>query len=183
MWIRGSFLIGEMDVSMAPVVEPASEVQDHRKGKKLSWKEVRLNLFHPKGRVTPVFGGNFAGGVEESGRQWERCAAKAGFGPQSQLHAVGDGAPWIADPVDLHFGTQGSYLVDFFHLCTYLGEASPVCGADDPPAWLDQQKDRLKANQSALVLAALAPFVEADSDAPVEMCIRDRATAGPAPSV
>lgn len=166
------FLIGEMDGSMAPVVEPASEVQDHRKGKKLSWKEVRLNLVHPKGRVTPVFGGNFAGGVEESGRQWERCAAKAGFGPQSQLHAVGDGAPWIADQVDLHFGTQGSYLVDFFHLCTYLGEASPVCGADDPPAWLDQQKDRLKANQSALVLAALAPFVEAESDAPVAACDR-----------
>ena len=60
------FLIGEMDGSMAPVVEPASEVQDHRKGKKLSWKEVRLNLVHPKGSVTPVFGGNFAGGVEES---------------------------------------------------------------------------------------------------------------------
>jgi hypothetical protein len=32
----------------------------------LSWKEVRLNLVHPKGSVTPVFGGNFAGGVEES---------------------------------------------------------------------------------------------------------------------
>ena len=166
------FLIGEMDGSMVPVVEPAPDVQDHRKGKRLSWKEVRLNLVHPKGSVTPVFGGNFAGGVEESGRQWERCAAKAGFGPQSQLHAIGDGAPWIADPLDLHFGTQGHYWVDFFHLCEYLSEASKVCDADDPQAWLDQQKDRLKANQSALVLAALAPFVEADSDAPVAACDR-----------
>lgn len=64
------------------------------------------------------------------------------------------------------------YWVDFFHLCEYLSEASKVCDADDPQAWLDQQKDRLKANQSALVLAALAPFVEADSDAPVAACDR-----------
>ena len=124
--------------------------------------------------MTPVFGGNFAGGVEESGRQRERGAAKAGFGPLSQLHAIGDGAPWIADQVDQHFGTQGNYRVDFFHRGADLAEASPVCGADDPPAWLDPQKDRLKANQSALVRAALAPFIEADSDAPVAACDRYR---------
>ncbi len=92
-------------------------------------------------------------------------------GPQSQLHAVGDGAPWIADQVDLHFWTQGSHLVDFFHLAR-ISAKPPVCGSEDPPEWPDQQKDRLKANQSALVLAALAPFVEADSDAPVAACDR-----------
>ena len=50
-------LIGEMDGSMVPVVEPSPEAEDQRKGKVLSWKEVRLNRVHPKGRVTPVFGG------------------------------------------------------------------------------------------------------------------------------
>ena len=169
----GVIFIGELDGSMVPVVEPSPEAADQRKGKGLSWKEVRLNLVHPKGSVTPVFGGNFAGGVEESGRQWRRCAAKAGFGPGSQLHAVGDGAPWIANQVEMQFGMQGSYLVDFFHLCEYLGEASKVCAANDPQAWLDVQKDRLKANQSGAVLAALAPFVGADSDDdPVTACDR-----------
>lgn len=158
------FFIGEMDGSMVPVVEPSPAAEDHRKGKVLSWKEVRLNLVHPKGSVTPMFGGNFVGGVEESGRQWARCAAKAGFGPESQLHAVGDGAPWIANQVDLQFGTQGSYLIDFFHVCEYLGEAAPVCAPDHPQAWLDVQKERLKANQVTAVLDALAPFVKADQD-------------------
>ena len=103
--------IGEIDGSMAPVVESSPDAADHRKGKVLSWKEVRLNLVHPQGSVSPVFGGHFAGGVEESGRQWGRCAAKAGFGPASHLHGVGDGAPWIVNQVDLQFGTQGSYLI------------------------------------------------------------------------
>ena len=168
----GVIFIGELDGSMVPVVEPSPEAEDKRKGKVLSWKEVRLNLVHPKGSVSPVFGGNFAGGVEESGRQWGRCAAKAGFGPGSRLHAVGDGAPWIVNQVEMQFGPQGRYLVDFFHLCEYLGAAAPVCAPDHPQAWLDVQKERLKANQAPAVLGALAPFVRANEDDPVTACDR-----------
>lgn len=79
--------IGEIDGSMVPVVEVSPGAEDKRKGKTLLWKEVRLCLVHPAGSATPVLGGHFEGGVEESGRQWERCAAKAGFGPGSHLHA------------------------------------------------------------------------------------------------
>ncbi len=169
----GVIVVGELEGSMVPVVEPSPEAEDKRKGKVLSWKEVRLNLVHPQGSVTPLFGGNVAGGVEESGRQGWRCAAKAGFGPRSQLHAVGDGAPWSANPVEMQVGTQGSDLVDCFPLCESLGDASKVCAAEDPQAWLDVQKDRLKANRSAAVLDALAPFVRADSDdEPVTACDR-----------
>ncbi|MFO1434702.1 MAG: ISKra4 family transposase [Candidatus Competibacteraceae bacterium] len=169
----GMIFVGELDGAMAPVVEPSSEAEDKRKGKVLSWNEVRLNRVHPKGSVTPRFGGNFAGGVEESGRQWWRCAAKAGFGPGSQLHAVGDGAPWIVNQVEMHFGTQGRYWVDCFHLCEYLGDAATVCAPADPQAWLEGQKDRLKANQVTAVLDTLAPFVQADNDAdPVTACDR-----------
>ena len=165
--------IGEIDGSMVPVVEPSPDAADHRKGKVLSWKEVRLNLVHPQGSVSPVFGGHFAGGAEESGRQWWRCAAKAGFGPASHLHGVGDGAPWIVNQVDLQFGTQGSYLIDFFHVGEYLGAAAPGCAADHPQAWLEVQKERLKANPVAAVLEALAPFVTVDQDDdPVTACDR-----------
>lgn len=169
----GGLFIGEMDGSMVPVVEPSADAEDQRQGKILGWKEVRLNLVHPKGSVTPMFGGNFAGGVEESGRQWGRCAAKAGFGPGSHLHAIGDGASWIANQVDRQFGTQGTYLVDFFHLCEYLGEAAKVCAANDPHAWLEVQKDRLKVNQVPAILETLAPFIPAENDDdPVTACDR-----------
>ena len=162
--------IGEIDGSMVPVVNTSPDAQDRRKGKTVGWKEVRLCLVHPQGSATPVFGGHFAGGVEESGRQWQRSAAKAGFGTTSHLHAVGDGAPWIAAQVDACFGAQGTFLVDFFHLCEYLGEAAKVCAANDPQAWLEQQKERLKANRADVVLEALAPFVETND--PVTACDR-----------
>ena len=164
--------IGEMDGSMVPVVEVAQGAGDKRKGKALVWREARLCIAHELGSATPVFGGHFAGGVEESGRQWERCAVKAGFGPGSHLHAVGDGAPWIASQVEARFGTQGAYLVDFFHACEYLGAAAPACAANDAEAWLEAQKDRLKANRADAVLEALAPCLEASREGPVSDCDR-----------
>lgn len=167
----GTF-IGEIDGTMVPVVEASPDAKDKRQGKTVSWKEARLCLVYPQGSTTPVFGGHFAGGVEESGRQWERCAAKAGFGPACHLHAVGDGAPWIATQLEARFGAQATFLVDFFHLCEYLGAASSVCAANDPSAWLEQQKDRLKANQADAVLNALAPFVDTDGDGPATACDR-----------
>lgn len=167
------FFIGEIDGSMVPVVAASGAAGDKRKGKALCGKAVRRCLAHPQGSATPVFGGHFAGGTEDRGRPWERCAAKAGFGPASHLHAVDDGAPWIATQMDPHFGARGTFLVDFFHLCEDLGEASTVCAANDPRAWVEHQKTRLKANRADAVLEALAPFVDKDGDAgPATACDR-----------
>jgi hypothetical protein len=172
---RGVF-IGEVDGSMVPVVETEPEAPGRRRAKTVLWKEVRLcRLVHAHGQATPVFGGHFSGGVEASGRQLEQCAARAGFGPGSELHAVGDGAPWIAEQVALRFGTQGHYLLDFYHVCGYLAAAAKTCAANDPDAWLDQQKAR-KANQATAVLEALTSFQEPaeieDAAAPVRTCHR-----------
>ena len=113
------------------------------------------------------------GSVEESERPWARCAAKAGLGPESQLHTIGDGAPWIAHQIDRQFGTQGTYFVDFFHLCEYLSEAAKVCAANDPQAGLAVQKDRLKVNQTPAILETWVPFIQAENDNdPVTACDR-----------
>ena len=58
---------------------------------------------------------------------------------------------------------DGVYLLDFYHLCDYLVEASVVCAPDNPKAWLEQQKQRLKLNHVAAVLKALRLSLEADS--------------------
>ena len=58
------------------------------------------------------------------------------------------------------FGKQGSYLVDFFHLCESLGAAATACVANDAGYWMETQKGRLKANQVYAVLEALAPCLE-----------------------
>lgn len=164
--------IGEMDGSMVPVVETVPEALDKRRAKAVSWKEARLCLVHLVGSATPVFGGHFAGGVAESGRQWADCARRAGFGTGSRMHAVGDGAPWIAEQMESQFGANARYLVDFYHLCEYLSSAAQVCAPEAPGIWLDRQKERLKTKQAKDVLKALEPFIEADPDAPAAACHR-----------
>ena len=103
---------------------------------------------------------------------------KAGFGTQTHLHAVGDGAPWIAAFVTDKFGSQGNYLLDFYHLCEYLGAAAKSCANDDnEKSWLENQKNALKNNEYKKVLNNLKPYLETsvvdDSKAPVRACYRN----------
>lgn len=168
--------IGELDGSMVPIVTPEGAAGDKRKHKTLHWQEARLALVHAQGSVTPKFAATFGGSVEESGQALRACAIAAGFGTNTQLHGVGDGAPWIAEQFTTTFGAQASYLVDFYHVCEYLAEAAPLCAPDAPHAWLDTQKQRLKNNDVAEVLAQLHSSVEEQTvyndHAPVRACVR-----------
>ena len=169
-------VIAELDGGMVPIVETDPQQRDRRQGKRLLWKEAKLCLAHAHGSATPVYGGTLLGGVEAAGRQLRTCAIAAGLGNHTQVHAVGDGAPWIADQVAEQFGTQGRYLLDFFHVCDYLAAAAKVCAPEDPKAWLERQKARLKSNRSAAVLGDLLGAIEPpkvpDAEAPVRVCHR-----------
>jgi len=136
----------------------------------------QLSLAHAHGSTTRVYGATLGGGVEVAGRQLLACAIAVGMGTNSQVHAHGDGAAWIADQVTVRFGTQGSYTVDFLHVRDYLAEAAKGCAPDDPKTWLEIQKKRLKNNDSTSVLAALGAALEPaavpDADAPVRACHR-----------
>lgn len=168
--------IGELDGSMVPIVTPEATAGDKRKHKTLHWQEARLAMVHAQGSVTPKFAATFGGSVAESGQALRACAVAAGFGTTTQLHGVGDGAPWIAEQFTTTFGAQARYLVDFYHVCEYLAAAAPFCDPATPDGWLDTQKQRLKNNDVAGVLAQLHPSVEGetvDNDhAPVRACVR-----------
>ena len=173
-------LIAEMDGSMVPLVDTAvpgdgAVPSDRRKTRQLRWTEARLCLAQAPGSVTPRFGATM-GSVEVAGdRLWE-CAVAAGFGRQTQIHGLGDGAPWITDQIDRTFGTHATYLIDFYHLCDYLAAAAHVVAGPGKAAWMEQQKTSLKANRWPEVLDTLRPWVEpdtvADQDAPVRACHR-----------
>jgi hypothetical protein len=79
------------------------------------------------------------------------------------VHSVGDGAPWIATQVNEQFGEPGRCLLDFYHVCEYLAAASHICAPSNPSFWVEEQKTRLKANLSDLVLEELKPYREPDS--------------------
>jgi hypothetical protein len=175
---RHGEIIAQTDGGMIPIVESDASQKDKRKGKTLAWREAKITLAHAKGSKTPVYAATIQGGVETAGRQLLDCAARAGFGAGSHVHAVGDGAAWIVNQVEERFGEQGSYLIDFYHVCEYLSAAAKVIApeADARAAWMEAQKEALKAGRLDQTLAALARHVEAsdveEDRAPVRQCHR-----------
>ena len=171
-------VIVEMDGGMVPVVECDPAQADKRKGKKLHWKEAKICLAHPQGSKTLAYGGTLQGDVATAGEHLFACATQAGFGTNTSIHGVGDGAPWIADQVEDQFGAQGSYLLDFYHVCDYLSAAAKVIVTETEAqkAWMEEQKTRFKTGRAEQVLQALLPYMEApqiaDCDAPVRQCHR-----------
>jgi len=169
-------LVAEMDGSMIPVVTFDETAADKRKHKTLHWQEGRLALAHAVGSTTLKFGAVFGGGVAAAGEQMLSCARLAGFGAGSRLHGVGDGAVWVAQQTDVRSGSQGRYLLDFWHVCDYLAAAAGVCAPEAPKAWLDGQKERLINNGYRQVIDGLVPYLEADAvkddKAPVRACHR-----------
>ena len=136
-------VMAQMDGSMIPLVETpepslSSSPLDRRKNRQLSWQEARLCLARRAGSVTPRLGATL-GSPEEAGDQLADCVIRAGAGCQTQVHGVGDGASWIVTQMELRFGTQVRYLIDFSHLCDYLAAAAEVCAPDPKTAWLEQQ--------------------------------------------
>ena len=151
-------IIVETDGGMVPIVEPNSEEKDKRKGKTLSWREAKLSLAHAQGNCTPVYAGSIEGGVEEAGRQLLSCAVRTGFGANSRVHAVGDGAPWIVGEIEQQYGDQGCDLIDFYHVCEYLGTASAAIAPDPATrsAWMETQKEALKGGRLDAVYGRLS---------------------------
>jgi hypothetical protein len=166
-------LVAEMDGGMVPIVVVDPEQRDRRRDKRLEWRETKLALVHEHGRTQLHYGGTLLGGVEGAGRALFDSACRAGFGCGTQVHAVGDGATWICDQVEQRFGAQAAYLVDFYHVSDYLGDAAKHC-SNEPSAWLHTQQEHLKTNCLDAVFAALDPYAEpADTaDAPVNTCRR-----------
>lgn len=168
-------LVTELDGSLVPLVEPArpeplreqpptpSASAEGRRHQRRFWKEVRLCAAAPLGSRSPLYGATL-GSVLEAGLVWESTARRAGLGAATRVHGVGDGAEWIAEQFDQHFGGQGRYLIDLYHVCEYLAAAAPTCAPADPDGWRQRQVERLKANRLEEVLAELGQHLEAETD-------------------
>ena len=159
-------VIAEADGTMICTVQPGP-----RKGPRpRQWQEMRLVAAQAQDCATTVYGATF-GSVEETGRRWGHVTRAAGWGLNSRIHAVGDGAEWIRLQSREVFGAQARFLCDFFHVSEYLGAAAPVCRPAQPDQWRRTQQKRLRRGDVAKVTAALAEHLEAqatpDEEAPV----------------
>ena len=166
-------MIVQMDGTMIPVVEGGSGM-DRRKGKQLRWREVRLCLARSTHNARALYGSTL-GTAEAASWLWREVALKAGLAKNTYVHGLGDGAPWIVDKFRDNFGSQGSYLLDFYHVSQYLAQAATkIVRADKQREWTRRQQGRLLNNQGDKVLRSLQPHLEPPNseEAPVSAAHR-----------
>jgi hypothetical protein len=173
-------LVSEVDGSMLPIIntEPPKGAtnQDRRKHRKCHWKEIRVStVSNPK--LADTYYGVALGEPLVIGFMMLECCQFRGMTPETHVHAVSDGARWIADQYELHFGTQCKFLLDIFHACDYLAAAaqSTRMSADERKLWLGQCKESLKKSRAKEVIKALEklnPEWAEESDHPVAIAIK-----------
>lgn len=201
----GQTLIAEVDGSMIPTVcsvpahrqgdaqgvadavvdtvaaqgHPRRAPEDRRRHKSTQWQEVKLSLAHAHGSTRLYYGATLGGDAQAAGRQLRACAKRAGLVASHRVHGLGDGAPWIAQQFKQRFGSQGQYLLDFYHVCEYLADAAKAIQEQSAAQrhWLDEQKQRLKTPGGLdAVLRTLHTHCEgpelAQDEAPVRQCWR-----------
>lgn len=144
-----------------------------RKGKRpREWKEMRLVAAQALASATTVYAATF-GSVDETGRRWGHCARQAGWGLNSQVHTVGDGADWIRLQSREVFGDQGTFLCDFYHVSEYLAAAAPICRAGQADRWRRTQQNRLKQGAFAKVIESMTEHLEPVGTAEEESPVRN----------
>lgn len=166
-------LIVQMDGTMIPVVQPGKG-PDARKNKQLFWREARLCLARSQDKAQAVYGSTL-GTAQTAAWVWREVALAGGLTQKTQVHGLGDGAPWIVDKFRDNFGQQGSYLLDFYHVSEYLAQAAPqVVAKGKERQWVRRQQARLLNNQSHKVLKSLQPHIEPPEleEAPVSAAYR-----------
>lgn len=172
-------MIPIVDFKAASEVSDPAKKADKRKRRNCHWKEIRVCTVHDPTKADARYGVHF-GTALQAGMMAKMVSEQSGMDEKTRIHAVGDGASWIAEAYEREFGTQSNYLVDFYHVCEYLAAAAPACVRTPTPKatkkWMERQKDRLKKNQTDRVLKTLSQNLEsenqADEDAPVRVCWR-----------
>lgn len=160
-------LISQVDGSMLPIVSIKDEknmkiegmqaaVTDKRKLRNCHWKEIRLCTTR-ENKSAETYYGIALGEPHIIGCMMLECAKNKGLGPETQVHAIADGATWIADQYEEQFGTNHRFHVDFFHVCEYLGDAvnSSTLDKTQRSEWLEKQKTNLRQSKIGAVLKML----------------------------
>lgn len=148
-------IIAEIDGSMIPIVSMQGETkEDKRKTRKTEWCEARLALARAHGSRSTFFSA-MIGTVEEAGAQLFKVVKSVGRGSHSLIHGIADGAVWIYDQFDKQFGSNGHFLIDFYHASEYLSAAAVCFDSVSPTKWLHEQQALLKENKIDSVLKTL----------------------------
>jgi hypothetical protein len=168
-------IVAEADGTMIPVVDlpPPAPGLDRRRQRQVRWQEMRLVAARAQGRVRTHYAAGFDTPAQ-TGVRWTQVVRQAGWSARTFVHGVGDGAEWIAQQFQQHFGRHGHYTLDLFHVCDYLAAAAPDPTAS--AAFVATHRQALRDGQAPAVIAALAqrcePPEQAEELAPVRQAHR-----------
>ena len=161
-------VIAEADGTMICTVKAGK-----RKGKRpREWKEIKLVAAQAQESATTVYGATFTNAAA-AGRRLAHCAREAGWGLNSRIHAVADGAEWIRLQSREVFGEQGSFLCDFYHVSEYLAAAAEGCQGQKAHQWRRTQQKRLKRGAAEKVIQTLADYLEPEGTPEEEAPVRN----------
>ena len=169
-------IFGSADGVMVPIVNVNKDENktDLRKSRSTCWKEVRLALGCKKGSISPSYAA-VIGSTDEAGDILEDCIKREGLGDKTFLHIVADGAPWIEEQVEKHFGSKAKFLIDFYHVSEYLAEAGKCCCPEDPKGWLKSSQDCMKESNIERVFSQLRSHTNEKcpmgKDCPAKKCL------------
>ncbi len=165
-------LVAEADGSMLQTVV-AGLLRNAKRPRE--WREIRLVCAQALGSVETKYAATF-GSVQEVGNRWGHVAKEAGRGMNTRIHALGDGAEWLANQTREVFGGDAKLLIDYFHVSDYLSQAAPTCDTAAPEQWRRAQQTQLKNGASQEVISALKPHCEpaevSEENAPVRAAHR-----------
>jgi hypothetical protein len=82
-------------------------------------------------------------GVGALGHAWAWLAKQSGWGQDTQIHVVGDGACRVGQQARKNVGPNCRVLVDFYHLSEYLSAVAQRHKTGEK-GWLKRQQKRLK---------------------------------------
>lgn len=135
--------------------------------RRTQWREVRLSCVEGEGQRLY---GAVMGEASQVGQQLFGLAVLMGWGEQTLVHGVGDGAPWIAQQMAEVFPKQ-RYLLDRYHLMEHLyagALALPVELGLSATEWVEQKLAAIDAAQVDKVVSECRAIAGQNADHPME---------------
>jgi hypothetical protein len=125
-----------------------------KRRRQTQWREVRLSIL----QVPQEEGKRYAavlGSPQRVGEQMLALALEAGYGENTWVHGVGDGAPWIAQQIAEVF-PRHRYVLDWYHLLENLHKGAMGLPASFPLSakeWVEEQVSRIDQGKVEEVIA------------------------------
>lgn len=170
------WLIVESDGSMVRTGELAVDAerslspkkQRPKKRRQTQWREVRLSVVQAPQEEEKQYAA-VLGSPARVGEQMLALALTAGYGDNTQVHGVGDGAHWIAQQMAEVF-PRHRYLLDRYHLLEHLytgASGLPDRNQESTKEWVQQQVNLIDQGRVSQVIATCRAGGGGGSDHPL----------------